>query len=165
MSSSPEQTVIIFRSPDLGAREEAETIRDLLEGAGIAAAVLADDAPGVPSGVVAVRVAAAQEKQAEAVLAAAKTAQPLPADNTSKLDLVGIFEGVGATGELEAISIRAVLDANGLPSVLVGSSTIPNLPFVVQVPAVLAAQAREALAEAQRAGEAAAEAAGQGGEA
>jgi hypothetical protein len=52
--------------------------------------------------------------------------------------LVELYNGQGSTGEVEALSIRAVLDASHIPSVLIGSPTMPNLAFRVMVPEVFA---------------------------
>jgi len=35
---------------------------------------------------------------------------------------------------MEATQIRSVLDASGIPCVVIGSSQIPSLPFEVRVP-------------------------------
>jgi len=50
------------------------------------------------------------------------------------LDFVAVFRGQGAEAEMEAISIRSLLEANGIASVVIGSSQIPSLPFEVRVP-------------------------------
>ncbi len=147
----------IFRSADSGASDEAAAVRSALESVGIAAVTLEDDAPGVPPGTVVVRVAAAQEKQAEAALKAARNREPIPVDNSPRLNLVTVFEGVGPTGELEALSLRALLDANNVSSVLEGSSTIPNLPFLVKVAREQQSEALQVIAEAKAAGKETAE--------
>jgi hypothetical protein len=60
---------------------------------------------------------------------------------------------------MEATSIHAMLEANGIPSVVVGPSVIPSLDFQVQVPQAYAEEAERILEEARDAGpEAAAEA-------
>lgn len=78
-------------------------------------------------------------------------------DPSHDLDLETIFRANGTTAEMEAMSIRAVLDANGIPSVLMGAPMYPNLPFYVKVPRADAARARQLLEEARAAGPAAAE--------
>src|SRR5678815_3316284 len=50
-----------------------------------------------------------------------------------------------------------VLDASHIPSVLIGSPTMPNLAFRVMVPEVFAVAAEQVLGEAENAGPAAAE--------
>ncbi|MBK5291533.1 MAG: hypothetical protein JJE04_07665 [Acidobacteriia bacterium] len=142
----------IFRSADSGATEEAAVVSGVLEQAGIASVVLEDDAPDVPPGTVVVRVAAGQEQRAERALAASRNRVPDPVDNSASLNLVTVFEGVGLTGELEALSLRGVLDANNVASVLEGSSTMPNLPFLVKVARMQEAEALQMIAEARAAG-------------
>ena len=77
-------------------------------------------------------------------------------DPSPELDVVTIMELQGATGEVEALGLKSILDANDIPSVLVGTSTLPNLSFQIQVPASEVDRARAAIAEAQAAGPAAA---------
>ena len=145
--------VTIFRSTDAS---EAEQVRDLLLDAGLDAELAGDEQPGVPVGSSEVRVPPDQESRAEAALAEAHS-QPTQGDASSNLDLVTIFEGIGTTAELEAMSIRAVLDASEIPNVMIGTSEMPNLPFAVSVPRDRQAAAREALEAAQQAGAEAAE--------
>jgi hypothetical protein len=70
---------------------------------------------------------------------------------------VPIASMMGATGEIEAMGIKSVLDAAGIPNVLIGDSTLPNLEFHVRVARADVEQAKAVLAEAQAAGPAAAE--------
>jgi hypothetical protein len=150
------QLVTVFRSADLSAEEEATAIQELLAEAGLTPVLFTDDDPGVPEGAYEVRVPAAQEGRAEQAIAAARS-QPAAPDDTSAMDLVTIFEGVGTTGEVEALSIRSLLDSAGIPSVLAGTPQIPNLPFLVKVPRAMAEQARTAIDAATAGGAAAAE--------
>jgi len=90
--------------------------------------------------------------------------EALAPDASHDMDLETIFRANGTTAEMEAISIRAVLDASGIPSVLMGAPQYPNLPFYVKVPRAQAEQARQVLAEAQEAGPEAAEEAERAGE-
>ena len=78
-------------------------------------------------------------------------------DPSHDLDLETVFTSAGTTAEMEAIAIRCVLDANGIPSMLMGAPQYPNLPFYVKVPRFSAEQAREVLLEARAAGPEAAE--------
>jgi hypothetical protein len=67
---------------------------------------------------------------------------------------------------MEATAIHGVMEASGIPSVLVGPSTLPVLEFEVQVPRERLEEAQRVLADAQAAGPAAAaeaEAAGEEG--
>ncbi len=79
-----------------------------------------------------------------------------PVDPSPELDVVTIMELQGATGEIEAMAVKGILDASNIPSVLVGTSTLPNLSFQIQVPGSEVDRARAAIAEAQAAGPAAA---------
>jgi hypothetical protein len=80
--------------------------------------------------------------------------------NTSHdLDMVTLFSSSNVDSEMEATAIRTMLEANGIPSVVVGASTIPSLEFQVQVPRGRLEEAERVIAEARAAGpEAAAEA-------
>jgi len=71
--------------------------------------------------------------------------------------MVPVFIAEGADSEMCAMGIRSVLDAQGIPSVLVSSSPYPNLPFEVRVPKERIEEARKAIAEAEEAGPLAAE--------
>lgn len=77
-------------------------------------------------------------------------------DPSPELDIVTIMELQGATGEVEAMGIKSILDASDIPNVMVGTSTLPNLSFFIQVPASEVERARATIAEAQAAGPAAA---------
>jgi|SRR4051794_39362834 len=77
-------------------------------------------------------------------------------DPSPELDVVTIMELQGATGEVEAMGIKSILDASDIPNVMVGTSTLPNLSFLIQVPGTDVERARATIAEAQAAGPAAA---------
>jgi hypothetical protein len=64
-------------------------------------------------------------------------------DESHDLDLVTVFQSAGAYGEMEALSVQAMLKANGLDAVIVGDSRFPNFPEEVRVPRVEAAAAAE----------------------
>ncbi len=154
-----DELVTVFRSADPSAMEDAEGVRELLAESGLAAVLLDDQAPGVPSGAVEVRVPSEQAKRADEVLAASdENAEPAePGDPSDEFDLETIFEDMGTNAEVEAIGIRAVLDANGIPSVLVDSRPYPSLRFIVRVPRREVDRARQILEEARAAGPTAAE--------
>lgn len=158
------ELVIVFRSADSSAREDAEEARDLLVEGGLSPVLLGDDAPGVPSGAWEVRVPAEQVARAEAILAASATAAPVRGDPSHDLDTVTIFDALGATAEMEALGIRAVLEANEIPAVFVGPTVYPNLRFLVRVPRKYKELAEQVLAEAQAAGPSAADEAELAGE-
>ena len=79
------------------------------------------------------------------------------ADPSHDLDMVPFFSESGALAEMEALSIQAILDANGIPHTLSGNSTLPVTEFVVSVPRSRLEEARRVVAEAQAAGPEAAE--------
>jgi hypothetical protein len=62
------------------------------------------------------------------------------------------FSSSNHDAEMEATSIHGVLEANGIPSMLVGPSSLPVLEFQVQVPEDRLADAVQAIAEARAAG-------------
>jgi hypothetical protein len=132
-------------------------VRDRLASAGIAAEVLDDSAPGVPSDAFQVRVPPEQREEAERAVEAGKGGAPGDLDLSHDLDMVPVFIAEGADSEMCAMGIRSVLDAQGIPSVLVSSSPYPSLPFEVRVPKERIEEARKAIAEAEEAGPLAAE--------
>jgi hypothetical protein len=139
--------VTVFRSADPSAEEDAAAVRDVLAEAGLNPVLLPDTEPGVPEGAVEVRVSSASEASALQLINEMHLAENggLPADDSEDMDLVAVYEGAGTTGEVEAVSVRALLDSAGIPSVLIGVSPIPNLPFIVKVPRKMESVAREAI--------------------
>jgi len=80
-------------------------------------------------------------------------------DESSDFDMVTLFSSSNYDGEMEATSIHTMLQASGIPSVVMGPSVIPSLEFQVQVPQSYAEEAERILEEAREAGpQAAAEA-------
>jgi hypothetical protein len=80
-------------------------------------------------------------------------------DESSDFDMVTLFSSSNHDGEMEATSINSMLQASGIPSVVMGPSVIPSLAFQVQVPRAYAEEAERVLVEAREAGpQAAAEA-------
>jgi hypothetical protein len=80
-------------------------------------------------------------------------------DESSDFDMVTLFSSSNHDGEMEANSIHSMLQASGIPSIVVGPSVLPSLDFQVQVPQSYAEEAERVLEEAREAGpEAAAEA-------
>jgi hypothetical protein len=139
---------------DADAKEDAESIVELLRDAGIQAVLDDDSAPGVPEGVFEVRVPAADAARAEELIA--ENPPPEEAeevDPSSDLDLETI---IGATSEMEAMGIKNLLDSNGIAAVLVGDSVLPNFPFEVRVARDQAERARILIADAEARGPAAA---------
>jgi hypothetical protein len=152
--------ITVFRSADESAEDDATEVLDRLLEAGIGAVLLADDVPGVVEGTWEVRVPAADQARAEQIAAAPK---PEPEDEeevseeglSHELDFVSLFSSQGIEAEMEAISIRSVLEANGIPCVVIGSQQIPSLPFEVRVPKSRLDEALSLLEETRQSGSAA----------
>lgn len=153
--------VVVFRSMDPSAREDAQNAQALLSEAGFTAELIDDSEEDAPPGSFAVRVPAARESAALEVLreAVAEAGEPMIGDPSAAMDLREIYEGQGTTAELEAMSIEAILKANDIPCVVQGASEIPTLPFVVLVPQRDVERAMAILEEAKASGPAAADAA------
>ena len=140
---------------DADAKENCEEIVELLEDAGIEAVLLDDSAPGVPEGVFEVRVPASSAAVAEKLIAENPPDDEVKeVDPSSDLDLETI---ASAASEMEALSIKNVLESNDIAAVLVGDSVLPNLTFDVRVARDQAARARQLLADIEMAGPGAAE--------
>lgn len=140
---------------DAAAKEDAENIHDVLTDEGIAAVLLDDSAAGVPEGVFEVRVPAADAARAEELI----SENPPPdeveeVDDSSALDLETI---ASAASEMEAMSIKGLLEANDMAAVVVGDSVLPNFPFEVRVAHDQAQRARVLIADMEQTGPAAAE--------
>ena len=73
-------------------------------------------------------------------------------DDSHDLDMVPFFSSSNHDAEMEALAIHGILETNGIPSILVGVSTIPSLEFQVQVPKARLAEAEQLVAEAKAAG-------------
>ena len=153
----------VFRSTDPSAREQAGAIAELLISEGLDAEVADHHAPGVPEGSVEVRVAAEQAQRAEEIIAN----NPLGGvDVSHALDMVVVFQQpAGAVEESEAYAVQGLLQANGIPAMVVSPSMLPNLSAQVRVPRDREEEARQVIADAQAAGPAAADEAEQSGEA
>jgi len=72
------------------------------------------------------------------------------------LDMVTLFSSSNHDAEMEAMAIHGILQSNGIPAILVGTSTIPVFEFQVQVPRENLEEAERILADARAAGPAAA---------
>ena len=154
--NAPVDLVTVYRSADADADRDAAKVRQYLVDNGLNAVIFNDETVGVVQGSCEVRVSESEASQAEALLADFDPDAPQLADPSPELDTVPIVSMMGATGEIEAIGVKSVLDAAGIPNVLVGDSTLPNLEFHVRVARADVEQARAVLAEAQAAGPAAA---------
>ena len=78
-------------------------------------------------------------------------------DPSHDLDMVTVFSDSGAMAEMEATGIQGVLEANDIPFTVSGNSALPVTEFSVSVPESRLGDARQALADAEAAGPAAAE--------
>jgi len=152
--------VTVYRSMDATAKEDCEVIIDILNEEGISAVMVDDSAPGVPEGTYEVRVPARDAARAEELI----DENPLPddveeVDDSSNLDLETIFhiEGSSVTAELQAMSIKNLLESNGIAALLVGDSVLPNFPFEVKVAREQATRARKLIEDLENVGPAAAE--------
>jgi hypothetical protein len=90
--------------------------------------------------------------------------EPFEVDPSHALDLVTLFVSANHDAEMEANAIHGVLEASGIPSLVVGTPQIPSLEFQVQVPRSHLEEAERVLAEAKEAGPAAATEAERAGE-
>src|SRR5580658_5888147 len=144
----------VFRSADENAENDAGAIAQLLNESGIPATLLDDSEAGVPEGVWEVQVADADTARADALIAT----HPLEAahDDSHDLDMVAVFRSAGTDTESEALTVKGLLEASGVPAEIVGDTRYPNLPQQVNVPRSQAAAARRLIAEALAAGPAAA---------
>jgi hypothetical protein len=154
--SDPVDLVTVYRSGDSDSDDDAVAASRYLIANGLTPFLFNDDQPGVVKGSAEVRVVASQAAQAEALLLDFDADAPLVADPSHDLDMATIFSGMGATAEMEAMSIKGVLEANDVMCVLVGDSALPNLGFQVQVSQADLQRAHEVLREAEAAGPAAA---------
>ena len=68
------------------------------------------------------------------------------------LDMVTLFSSSNHDAEMEANAIHSVLEANGIPSMVVGTTQIPVFSFQVKVPGSLLPDAQRVLDEAKAAG-------------
>jgi 2-keto-3-deoxy-L-rhamnonate aldolase RhmA len=83
-------------------------------------------------------------------------AQDPDRDENIDQEMVAMFSSSNVDAEMEANNVHQVLEASGIPSIVVGPSVLPSLEFQVQVPREKLEQARQVIAEAQAAGPAAA---------
>lgn len=143
--------VTVYRSMDATAKQDCETLIDFFKAEGIAAVMLDDEAPGVIEGSFEVRVSPRDAARAEKLI----TENPLldeveEVDPSSKLDLETVFHaGGGNMAELQAMSVKNLLESNGIAAILAGDSVLPSFPFEVKVAHEQADRARGLIAEAE----------------
>lgn len=89
------------------------------------------------------------------------------AEQNSDLDLVPLTDGELELefSEMEAISVKTLLLANGIEAITVGASQLPNLPYQIHVPTAQRDEAVRIFQEAQSSGALTAESAEAAGEA
>ncbi|MEO7649965.1 MAG: hypothetical protein ABIZ80_05825 [Bryobacteraceae bacterium] len=151
-----DEFITVFRSADPTAEEDATQARDRLVEQGIPTKLLGDEEPEIIVGTYEVRVPASEQARAEEILAtpafqeAEENEEDIAPEGLSHdLDPVTLFSSQNLDAEMEAISIRSILEANGIPAVIVGASQIPSLPFEVQVPKSRMEEALALIAEAR----------------
>jgi hypothetical protein len=71
-------------------------------------------------------------------------------------EMVAVFSSSNHDAEMEVMTIKGMLEASGVPAMVVGPHVLPNLEFQVQVSQELAGKAQDLIAEARAAGPAAA---------
>ena len=77
-------------------------------------------------------------------------------DPSHELDPVTVFRVASTQSSFEAQSVQALLEAEGIPTELVGDARLPNLPYEVRVSKADADRATALIAEAEALGPAAA---------
>lgn len=159
MSAEPD-LVTVYRSMEVDAKDDCEDVVEMLKAEGISAVLWDDSFSGVPEGAFEVRVAAADGPKAEELIAE----NSLPGevervDVSANLNLEAVYQSsVGSSiGEIEALGVKNLMEANGIAAVMVGDAVLPNLPFEVRVARDQAVRARQLLADAQSSGPAEAE--------
>jgi hypothetical protein len=78
-------------------------------------------------------------------------------DDSEDFDLVTVFSSEDHNSEMQAQAVQSVLEAGGIPAVIVGSSVLPNLPFEVRVPSSRVEEAEKIIADSEAVGPAGAE--------
>ena len=157
--SAPTELVTVYRSMDATAKEDCEVIADILTAESLSPVILDDSAPGVPEGAFEVQVPHSEVAKAERVIAQNPLADEVEeVDDSSDLDLETIYHADGTLAEVESMEIKNLLESNGIAAVAVGNSVLPTMSFEVKVARDQVERARAAIAEAQAAGPAAAEA-------
>jgi hypothetical protein len=145
MAASPD-LVTVYRSMDATAKDDCDSIIEMLGEEHISAVMVDDSAPGVPEGTYEVRVPARDAAKAEKLI----EENPLPdeveeVDDSSALDLETVF----IAPEMEAMSVKNLMESNGIAAVLVGDSVLPNFPFEVKVAREQAVRARKLLEDVE----------------
>jgi hypothetical protein len=82
---------------------------------------------------------------------------PIEPDDSEDFDLVSVFSSDEHNAEMQVQAVQNVLEAGGIPAVIVGSGVLPNLPFEVRVPSSRLEEAQKLIADSEAAGPAGAE--------
>jgi len=154
--------VTVFRSVDENAEADAKELVKMLAEEGIAATLFDDEAPGVPEGAWEVRVAPADGARADALVnespAQDEFRDEFEVDQSHDLDMVSVFSsGDGSTEGFEAQAVKNLLEASGVPAIVVNESQILGLSLQVQVARDHVTEAKRLIANAISAGPAAAD--------
>jgi len=147
----------VFRSADHNAEEQAAEVRDLLREAGLRAQLFSSRDLGIAEGTWEVRVPSDQTAEAERLIAENRALIEQPMDTSHELDMVTVFQSDAHNAEMLAAGIQSLLEANGIPCVILSPGPIPSLPFEVRVPRSRLEEAQAAIRAAEEAGPAAAE--------
>ena len=138
------ELITVYQADDESAEENATSVCDALVEAGYTAVVVDDSDPEVSEGTFEVRVPADQAEAARAALAG---------DPSEDLDMVPLFEKGTELSDMEAMNIKALLEANGIQAVVIGAEMLPNLPCEIQVPRDQLEAAEAIVAEALKSAE------------
>lgn len=154
-----DELVTVFRSADSGAQEDAAEIVKLLGDSGIQASLLDDNSPGVLAGAWEVQVRPSDAARADALIAEnwEEEDEFSNPDESHDLDLVTVFRSVGTGMESESMSVKAMLDSNGIYCMVISDPRWPNLPAEVRVPRDREAEAKRLIESALAAGPAGAD--------
>jgi hypothetical protein len=75
-----------------------------------------------------------------------------PSDPAPDESFVAAWSSSNHDAEMESLSIKGLLSANGIPAMVVGPQILPNLEFQIQVPAHMLNEAERVIGEARRVG-------------
>ncbi len=151
------ELVTVYRSADVEAESEARAVCEMLQQTGLTAEVADDSAPGVVVGSFEVRVPRSQAAVAERLIGVQPDLAEEAVDPSHDLDMVPVFASDAHNADMLAMEVNSILEANGIPTLVVAGSPIPSLPCEIRVPRSRLEEARAALAAAEEAGPAAAE--------
>lgn len=78
-------------------------------------------------------------------------------DISEDLDLVTVFYSADHDAQIKVELVRGLLEASGVPTVVMGNASLPNLPSELRVPKSRLEEALRLIAESEAAGPGAAE--------